>query len=507
MLGNIIDIKDRLVIVELEIDIYKQSNLLGVHVIFEDNSSKILGEILSLNTEFMEIYILGYIEGTKFIDDVKIPSFASKVRVVTLNELETFLGPKVLIRNSLYLGNSNIYKNYKVSTEINSFFTNNFMILGQKNSGKTLMLENIVSNIFSSSQYVPLNAKIFLVSNNKFNDSFDNFTDISFALNYRNIRYDSFKIPFSLFNEKEIMKILNIDSKYSYLLNSALKLSMDDNLIKNNTLANIIRRIINLNISDEAKKYKIIYLLENINSKLLNLDLFIKKGIENITLNNLIKEDVNSPLIIEYLGAFKRNDSLKNIAKYKEFINNLKILFEIDEEINIFNKLNLNKFSNYFSDDEKDINNFVEELFKFDKKYQVVNINVNNEFEEKLSVILLDKIIDNNVDEIYHIFIDDLDNYQYLERLVNKKINLGNGIYYGFTIKDRAKLNANIINNISNYIVMDDNVKVGNDYIDNKIKNKGDYNVLAFGTSFKVPVIFGKNKEFKVNKLDRYWYR
>ena len=43
MLGNILEISSSSVIIKLSIDINVQPNLIGLHVVFEDDSSKIVG--------------------------------------------------------------------------------------------------------------------------------------------------------------------------------------------------------------------------------------------------------------------------------------------------------------------------------------------------------------------------------------------------------------------------------------------------------------------------------
>ena len=47
MLGTIREIVDNNVILDLSIDLTKQSRLLNLHVIFEDNGTKIVGEIVN----------------------------------------------------------------------------------------------------------------------------------------------------------------------------------------------------------------------------------------------------------------------------------------------------------------------------------------------------------------------------------------------------------------------------------------------------------------------------
>ena len=44
MLGKIIEIKDKEIIVSLDIDISSQTNLINLHVVFEDGSIRIVGD-------------------------------------------------------------------------------------------------------------------------------------------------------------------------------------------------------------------------------------------------------------------------------------------------------------------------------------------------------------------------------------------------------------------------------------------------------------------------------
>ena len=61
MLGNIIDIENNIVTVKLAIDITTQTNLINVHVVFEDDSQKIVGEIVNIGIDTAKISIVGEI--------------------------------------------------------------------------------------------------------------------------------------------------------------------------------------------------------------------------------------------------------------------------------------------------------------------------------------------------------------------------------------------------------------------------------------------------------------
>ena len=82
MIGRIIDIYDNIVIVKLEIDISKQTNLVNVHVIFEDGDQKIVGEIRSVSLDKAKIAVVGEINNNRFMPGFnKKPSFRSIVPI------------------------------------------------------------------------------------------------------------------------------------------------------------------------------------------------------------------------------------------------------------------------------------------------------------------------------------------------------------------------------------------------------------------------------------------
>ena len=53
MLGRIVSIEGNYVNISLEIDIFSQANLVGIHVVFEDDKNKIVGEIQDISQKEM----------------------------------------------------------------------------------------------------------------------------------------------------------------------------------------------------------------------------------------------------------------------------------------------------------------------------------------------------------------------------------------------------------------------------------------------------------------------
>lgn len=93
MLGDIKEIVDNNVFVNLAIDLAKQANLVDLHVIFEDGNDKVVGQIVSTTKTDLKANIVGEIKNNSFIPGVSSkPSFRSSVRIVNMEELALILG-------------------------------------------------------------------------------------------------------------------------------------------------------------------------------------------------------------------------------------------------------------------------------------------------------------------------------------------------------------------------------------------------------------------------------
>ena len=112
MLGSIVEIIDNQVFIDLNIDISSQTNLINLHVIFEDEQKKIVGEIVNVNRQKMVVNIVGELKSNVFLPGFSSkPSFKSKVRIISLEELEYGLGPQTPSQGQTFFGYSNVYQN------------------------------------------------------------------------------------------------------------------------------------------------------------------------------------------------------------------------------------------------------------------------------------------------------------------------------------------------------------------------------------------------------------
>ena len=137
MLGKIVEIRDDQVKIKMTIDIKLQPSLSNLHVVFEEDTKRIIGEIISIDEQYLYVNIVGEIVDNKYLPGVEQkPSFKAKVRIVNVEELTMILGPNAGSDDSFFLGTSSIYNNYNINVNTTSFFSNHFAIVGNSGSGR-----------------------------------------------------------------------------------------------------------------------------------------------------------------------------------------------------------------------------------------------------------------------------------------------------------------------------------------------------------------------------------
>ena len=162
MLGKIQEIINNTVLIKLSIDINNQPNLINLHVIFEDGTQKIVGEIVNIGQEILKANIVGEIKDNSFAPGSSSkPSFKSIVRLVNAQELALLLGDQTIKEGQTNFGTSNIYKGYKINVNVNDFFNSHFAILGNTGSGKSCTTASILQKVFTSMKTPPLNSNMF----------------------------------------------------------------------------------------------------------------------------------------------------------------------------------------------------------------------------------------------------------------------------------------------------------------------------------------------------------
>lgn len=163
MIGKIEEIIDNSVTIKLDIDINEQPNLVNLHVVFEDGSGKnVVAEIANVNQTKMIANVVGEISDGRFTPGASSkPSFKSKVRLITMEELELLFGKQETEFGFTNFGTSNVYEGYKINVPINEFFNAHFSILGNSGAGKSCTVASILQKLYTSSPTPPINSALF----------------------------------------------------------------------------------------------------------------------------------------------------------------------------------------------------------------------------------------------------------------------------------------------------------------------------------------------------------
>ncbi len=287
MLGEIISIEELIIKIKLSINIENQSNLMNLHVIFEDSKSTFIGEIIGIDKDVMSISLLGEIHDNKLLTStLKKPSFKANVRMIKLDELGYVYGNNEVV-NKFYMGKSPLYNNYKIYTDINSLFSNHFAILGNTGSGKSYTVARLIQNLFIEEKF-PSKSSIFIFdAYGEYNHAFDDYDTINSNFKYKKYTTETnyseseiLNIPLCLLDVDDLAILLGATSNSQLpIIEKALSFvkifaNNDPEVIKykNSILANAILDILLSGENPNRIRDQVIALLQSLNTDELNLD-------------------------------------------------------------------------------------------------------------------------------------------------------------------------------------------------------------------------------------------
>ena len=427
MFGRITEIIDNYVYVENSAHELR-SNILNIHVIFEETNRKVVGEVLSVNKDIIKIFLIGEIRDNMFYPGImKKPSFQCIPRIVYKQELELLLGKQdVLDKSYVYLGKSVTYEKFNINMNLNDFFSSHFAILGNSGSGKSCGVARILQNIFQDNKAgIPKNAHIVLFDvYGEDNDAFKNANDIP-NLGYKSYNmdenYNTINVPAYFLDIDDLALLLNVRSASQLpILEKTLKLvyifnSLDNNVqeYKTDIIAESLLDILSSGRNPTQIRDQIIAILTRYNTKDLNLETPIVQPGYTRTLKQCLNIDSSGKmtaldLVINYLQQFEKLDLSNVIISHNIKYGLEDIYYALDfalisegtlksekiyDEYNVL-KVRLQQILNsenrrFFDEGKERItkNEFVERLFNADKNYQVINFNLNN-VEERFVKIL-----------------------------------------------------------------------------------------------------------------------
>ena len=161
------------------------TNIMNMHVIFEDEAKKILGEVEDVSDEIIKIRFLGEIADNKFVGGViRRPTFNATIRLINRDEVALLVGEDN--DKSFTLGASPLYDGYPIRVDINDLFSSHMAIFGNSGSGKSCGVARILQNIFANPKLLPFRSNFFIFdAYGEYHNALKNVNQINPNLNFK----------------------------------------------------------------------------------------------------------------------------------------------------------------------------------------------------------------------------------------------------------------------------------------------------------------------------------
>lgn len=516
MFGNIISVNEYEVQIE-NISKRVQSSLLNVHIIFENDKTKIVGEIVNITVDVIDVIISGeFINGNFVSGNIHMPNINGSIRLINREEVVSLLGSQEIeSKDNVYIGKSLIYPSFNVSANINNLFSNHFAILGNTGSGKSSFVSRIIQNLFYRKNNIPSNCHIVLFD--VYGEYHSAFNTIN---NTKNIRYKSLttdtkfdmgdivKIPVWFLDADDLALLLGATSANQIpIIEKALKLvylftSDEEDVItyKNNIIAKALMDILTGGKSSTQIRDQVIAVLTTYNTRDINLESKIVQPGYIRTLRQCLNIDLSGKintiqLVIEYLENYINEEvniksdvkssyyTLKDLYYAFEFALLSEGVLKSDKiyDVNNILKVRLDSIINsdyakYFDVQDKITKaEFVDDLFinNIGQKVQLLNINLNNVDERFAKVLtkIYSKLFFNYcinlndrgsfpiniiLEEAHRYVQNDNDNTIIGYNIFDRITKEGRkyGVILGFVTQRPSELSSTALSQCSNYIVL-----------------------------------------------------
>ena len=339
MFGRITYISDKGAHVQVKDGYELETNIMNLHVIFEDDKKKVLGEIDDIDGNIIRTHFLGEFVNDKFIAGViRKPDLSAQARIITPEELTSIVG--INTPDSLVIGNSPLYDNITVRSNINDLFSNHMAIFGNSGSGKTHGVARLLQNVFSKENFVPYKSNFIifdsngeyrnaLESINKYNPNY-NFKFLT--TNYKEMNTDQLKLPLWLLNVDDFALLLNVTNhaqlpiiermvKLVYIFNQT---DITANEYKNHIIAKAIMSVLYSNEASSSKRNEIFSIIASTSTPEFNLETdiqglgYTRKFRECFAIDSN-GEFAESVLITNYIANFITEELDNHEPKEKSF--------------------------------------------------------------------------------------------------------------------------------------------------------------------------------------------
>lgn len=324
MFGKIIYISDNVAHIEIPEGTPIAENLMNMHVIFEDEKKKILGEIEDISEKIIKVGFLGEIVNGRFVGGViRKPTLSARIRIITKEELALIIGEDT--PGSMILGNSPLYDDCQIRVDINDLFSNHMAIFGNTGSGKSCGVARLLQNVFNNPNFLPYKSNFFIFdAYGEYHNAFKDINKINpnlhfkyYTTNKTEAGEQKLKIPLWLLNVDDLALLLEASSHSQLtIIEKMLKLvkifsQSDEQSIKyrNHLIAKAIMNILYTNQTSPSKRNDIFSILATCSTEQFNLEApvqgigYVRKFRECFTMNK-DGQFTESILVTEYISSF-----------------------------------------------------------------------------------------------------------------------------------------------------------------------------------------------------------
>ena len=328
MFDRIVYISDHSANVKLVDGFNVAMNLMNLHIIFEESTKKILGEVDDLDGNLVRVRFLGEIVNGKLLGGViRKPSLDAKIRVIEQNEIPMICGSDA--QGYLKLGVSPFYNDYPVFLDVNNFFSNHFAIFGNSGSGKSCGISRLFQNMFQDQRLFPYKANIILFdSSGEYYNAFKDINNINSNYHYRfystnevESKGEKLRVPIFLLNESDLALLLQATNHSQLpIIERMLKLALifsqtdvDANKYKNHLIAKAIMTVLYTNETSPNKRNEIFSILASCSTPEFNLEAVVQgvgytRKFRECFLIDSQGQFSESVLLTEYVSSFIKNE-------------------------------------------------------------------------------------------------------------------------------------------------------------------------------------------------------
>ena len=291
MFDKIVYISDHSANIKLKENAEVTMNLMNMHLVFEDDVKKVLGEVDDLDKDIVKARFLGEIVNGRLIGGtIRKPSLDAKIRVITQEEIPMITGTDT--NGFMKLGVSPFYNDFPVYLDVNNFFSNHFAIFGNSGSGKSCGISRLFQNMFSDTRLNPYKANILLFdSSGEYYNAFRNLNELNPNYHYRFISTnevdgigEKLRLPIYLLNATDLALLLQVTNHSQLpIIERMLKLAlvfsqedMDANAYKNHLIAKAIMTILYTNETAPNKRNEVFSILASCSTPEFNLEAVVQ---------------------------------------------------------------------------------------------------------------------------------------------------------------------------------------------------------------------------------------